>query len=241
MSTLAPSVRGKSWVFQVTALCIVLGMLLALSLKTHTEARRVGIPTRPIVEDAARLVAKENVKLKKDLAHINQRYEKLAKAQAYGVRTSDFQRLFDETKRFAGTAAVRGPGIAVVLHDSPKHNTSGMSDDVLSQYIVHDRDIREVVNELFAAGAEAISVNGQRLISNSSVRCVGPVVRVNSTPIAPPFVIKAIGKAETLQNALNLPGGPAEGLFLLDMIEVTREPDIEIPAYAGSTRFNYAR
>ena len=210
MST--PSIRMKSWVGQVTALCILLGMLLALSLKTHRDAMNHGAPPRPVaLGEAYWTIRKENTTLKQDLAQYKAQLEKLAKRQAQGIYGSrDFQRLFDETKAFAGTLPVRGPGVIVILKDSPKVNSSLVSQERLSDYIVHDRDVREVVNELFAAGAEAVSVNGQRLVGNSSIRCVGPVVRVNSTPIAVPFVIKAIGDPDALESALKMPGGPAD-------------------------------
>ena len=242
MSTIAPSVRGKSWVFQVTALCIVLGMLLALSLKTHRAAIAHGEPSRSTaVGDAFWAMRNDNVKLRKDVADYKGRFEKLAKAQARGVHTTDLRRLFDETKGFAGTAPVHGPGIVVILRDSPQSASPGVDEKMISEYIIHDRDIREVANELFSAGAEAISVNGHRLIANSSIRCTGPTVLVNSIPVAAPFVLKAIGKPETLEGALKLPGGPVVGLVLLDMIQITKQPDILIPAYSGSTRCVYAK
>lgn len=241
MSTIAPSVRGKSWVWPVFSLCIVLGALLALSLKTHRAAVDHGDPGRISGLGAAfTAMSKESAKLRKDVADYKDRYERLAKAQAAGVHTKDYQRLFDETKAFAGTVGVHGPGIVVVLKDSPKRTSSLMAQSDLGDYIIHDRDVREVVNELYAAGAEAVSINGQRLVAISSIRCVGPVVRVNSTPVAPPFLIKVVGDPATLENALKMPGGPAEGLFPLEMIEISRQTDIVLPAFKGSTRLQYA-
>lgn len=243
MSTIAPPVRGKAWVWQVTALCIVLGMLLALSLKTQRLAIETNEPTRPAALRASyRILKTQNVELEKELTDYKSRVEKLVKKQASGVGgTKDFTRVLDEAKMIAGTVAVHGPGIVVVLHDSPKRNPSETRQDVVNDYIVHDYDIRGIVNELFASGAEAISVNAQRLIATSSIRCVGPVVLVNSTQVAPPLTIKVIGRPETLEGALRLPMGVADGLFLLDMIEVTRQPDIVVPAYTGSTRFSFAK
>lgn len=242
MSTIVPPNRAKSWVSQVTALCIVLGMLLALSLKTHRAAVEHGEPSRSTaVGDAFWSMRNENVKLRKDVADYKARFEKLAKAQAKGVHTSDLQSLFEETKVFAGTVALHGPGVVVLLKDSPKRTSSLMSQADMGDYIIHDRDVRDVANELFAAGAEAISINGQRLAANSSIRCVGPVVHVNATPIAAPFVLKAIGDPETLENGLKMPGGPAEGLFPLEMIEISRQPDITVPAFKGSTRLNVGK
>ena len=64
-----------------------------------------------------------------------------------------------------------------------------------------------MVNELKAAGAEAVSVNDQRLVAVSPVRCAGPTIFVNNTPQTPPYVIRAIGEPNTLETALNISGG----------------------------------
>jgi len=65
---------------------------------------------------------------------------------------------------------------------------------------------------------------------------------VNSTPIAVPFVIKAIGDPDALESALKMPGGPADaaGLFITDMIQISKEKEITVPAFKGSTRMNLA-
>jgi uncharacterized protein YlxW (UPF0749 family) len=64
---------------------------------------------------------------------------------------------------------------------------------------------------------------------------------VNSKELAPPYVIKAIGDPKVMEEALHLPMGVADGLFLLDMIKIEKKSDIEIPAYDGSTHYNYAK
>ena len=70
--------------------------------------------------------------------------------------------------------------------------------------IVHDRDVRDV-NGLFASGATAVSVGGQRLVANSSIRCAGPVILVNQQPISVnPIVIHAVGDPEVLSSSLDL-------------------------------------
>ncbi len=244
MSTIAsPPSRGKGWVFQVTALCIVLGMLLALSLRTQRRAVSEGIPNRwPALRAEFINLKQQNASLQKDLAEYKERYEELLRKQATGqAATLGLESVLQEAKMLAGQIAVHGPGIIVTLHDSPKRDVNETRPEVIENYIVHDYDIRAVVNELFAAGAEAISVNGQRLIATSSIRCVGPVILVNSVQVAAPYVIKAIGKPDVLQKALELPGGAADGLFLLDMIEVKQQPDITVPAYSGSMRFYWAK
>jgi len=245
MSTsMTPPVPGRGWVFQVTALSIVLGMLLALALRTQRqENSSLAVPYRlaPLREEFLQL-KQQNSRLQKDLAEYKNRCEQLSKELAEGTHSSGaFERELAAMKVFSGTVAVRGPGVVVTLKDSPKLDRSQVPEEEIPNYLVHDSDVSRVVNELYAAGAEAISINGQRLVANSSIRCVGPVVLVNSVQLAAPYVIRAVGKPDVMQKALELPGGAADALFLMNMLEVKRQPDITLPAYAGSTRFNVAR
>ena len=242
MSTVSPPVRGRTWVFQVTALCIVLGMLLALSLKTQRQSAEEGIPSRlPALTAQFRFIKQQNIDLKKELLDLKVRYGELEKSQAKGLTsTKSLQESLQKARLLAGTAPAHGPGIIIMLSDSPKLNPEETREDIIGDYIIHYYDIMEIVNEVFASGAEAVSVNDQRIVATSSIRCVGAVVLVNSVQVAPPIVIKAIGERAVLEKALELPGGVADNLFLLDMIEITQAKDIVVPAYSGTTRFKFA-
>ena len=102
-----------------------------------------------------------------------------------------------EVRMAAGLAEMSGNGVVIRLYDTP--NGYGVGD------IIHDSDVRDVVNELFAAGAWGIAVGGQRLISTSPIRCVGPVIRVNQKEIsANPVVIEAIGDPDVLVSGLDI-------------------------------------
>ena len=101
----------------------------------------------------------------------------------------------------AGTTDVQGEGIIITLYDG---NNSGS--------LVHDSDVLTVVNELRVAGAEAISVNDQRIITTSAIRCVGSVIQVNYQKVAAPFEIKAIGNAQYLESALTIKNGVVDVL-----------------------------
>ena len=149
--------------------------------------------------------------------------------------------LTDENKLYstlAGAKDVVGEGVIVTLNDSDKSVEDGFEASTL---IVHDTDILNVLNELKAAGAEAISINGNRIIANSAVRCVGPVVSVNGNRIAPPFEIKAIGEAQYLESAINLKGGYADTLKQVGIqVDVKREKNIIIEKYRDTLKFKYA-
>ncbi|MBQ1249641.1 MAG: DUF881 domain-containing protein, partial [Selenomonadales bacterium] len=109
-------------------------------------------------------------------------------------------------------------------------------------YVIHDDDLLKVINELRAAGAEAISVNGQRLIATSEIRCAGPTLSVNNTRYTPPYEILAIGDPKTLDNALKMRGGIVETLrFWGIQINISKSDNIVVPAYKSSFRFDHAR
>ncbi|MEW5921700.1 MAG: DUF881 domain-containing protein [Bacillota bacterium] len=102
-----------------------------------------------------------------------------------------------EVRVAAGLAEMSGNGVMIRLFDAPSGYGAGD--------IIHDSDVRDVVNELFAAGARGVAVGGQRLISTSPIRCVGPVIRVNQKEIpANPVVIEAIGDPDVLASGLDI-------------------------------------
>ena len=243
MSAISPPSRGNTWVFQVTALCVVLGMLMALALKTQRRSVEEGIPNRlPALKAEFRATKDENENLKQELAGYKVRCDELERREAAGLKgAQSIQDSLQQARLLAGTAPAHGPGVVVALNDSPKLNPEETNEDIINDYLVHDYDIRQIVNELFSSGAEAVSVNGQRMIATSSVRCVGSAVLVNSVQVAPPIMIKAIGDTDVLEKSLELQGGAAENLFLLDMIEIIQQQDIVVPAYQGAIRFEAAR
>jgi uncharacterized protein YlxW (UPF0749 family) len=143
-------------------------------------------------------------------------------------------------KTLAGLTEVEGPGIEIVLNDSTKEAADGNDPNLL---LVHDEDILTVVSELKAAGAEAISINGQRIMFNTEIRCGGPTINVNSVRYAPPYIIRAIGDPNTLYGYM---GGPESGY--LDLLEyyglevsIQQKDKIVIPAYRGSIDFKYIK
>ena len=71
-----------------------------------------------------------------------------------------------------------------------------------NESVVHQSDLQAVVNSLWAGGAEAMSVAGQRMISTSAVRCVGNTLLLNGEVYSPPFRIVAIGPAAGMRAAL---------------------------------------
>lgn len=100
----------------------------------------------------------------------------------------------------ASTVAVSGPGVRVSLDDAPLDvKPAGVDDDAL---IVHQQDIQAVVNALWNGGAEAMTIQGQRVVATTGIKCVGNSVVLHGVPYAPPYVIEAIGDPETMERAI---------------------------------------
>ena len=113
-----------------------------------------------------------------------------------------------ELQAYVGELAIEGPGVFITLKDQDYVPDSANVND----YIVHDRHVQLVINELLSAGAEAIEINGQRLLHNSHVFCVGPVITVDGTTHPAPFTIEAIGNQDTLRQSLELEQGVIDQL-----------------------------
>lgn len=103
----------------------------------------------------------------------------------------------ENVKLFYGITKVKGPGITITLNDNIKE--SYMSTLELNNSVVHNVDIYKAVNELRNSGAEAIAVNGYRVVGESKITCEGPIIMIDGESIVPPFVIDAIGDISALE------------------------------------------
>ncbi|WP_297209972.1 DUF881 domain-containing protein [uncultured Flavonifractor sp.] len=144
----------------------------------------------------------------------------------------------DQLEITAGLTDVEGPGVTVILEDSTSSNVTGDEAD----YLIHDSDLLSVINELRSAGAEAISLNGERILATSEVRCTGAVVTVNGRRYAAPYIIFAIGDPDTLYNAMTMRNGVADILGQWGiLVKVTSSDLLLIPKYNGTIDYQYAR
>lgn len=213
----------------IAFVCMVLGFMLTMQFRATLE-QRTTLPYQRIEELSARLLQaeKERETLQDKLKEMENEEARLDRSEAY-----------QEQRLLAGGVAVEGPGVIVTIDDS---RTTAKAGENPNLYIIHDDDLLRVVNELRAAGAEAISINGQRLIAVSEIRCAGPTLSVNNVRSAPPYEIKAIGNKTNLANALKMRGGVAETLKVWGIqLDITKSDEITVPAYKGSFRFKHGR
>ena len=169
--------------------------------------------------------------------------EELEKVRANSTSSNSELAILEESikeKNLAlGLTEVTGTGIKIVLNDG---NAATITNPFISvsDLLVHDGDLINVVNELFNSGAEAVSVNGQRIVSTTSIECDGNVIKVNGTKIGAPFEITAIGYPEQLAG-IGRPGGTIELLESRGVIvTLNKQNSVTIPKYSGTIKFNYA-
>ena len=137
----------------------------------------------------------------------------------------------------SGDVAVKGPGVKVYIDDGQRKLESW---ETPNNILVHDSDLLLIINDLKASGAEAISINGQRIVDVTAISCSGYTVRINDQFFARPFRIEAIGDGSRMSAALIGPGGYGTELKEWGLIfKVTVADDILIPAYAESHAYKY--
>ncbi|RLQ92846.1 DUF881 domain-containing protein [Planomicrobium sp. Y74] len=161
------------------------------------------------------------------------REEMLAKQEAlqefesaFSAGQEDYSEIATEAeklRRYVGLMPVEGEGLKVILEDG-EYGTQAVNPN---EYIVHESHVFQVIHEMYISGAEAVAINGQRIHSNSTIVCTGPVIEVDGIQHPAPFTIEAIGKPDVLAASLELPGGVLDQL-VNDNVVVTMAEGLEI-------------
>ena len=156
--------------------------------------------------------------------------------------SSEKEKELKRNNMLLGLTDVTGEGVIVTLKDNDKVTASTTLGDI-SEYIVHYSDILGIVNELKNAGAEAISVNDQRITSISAITCEGNIISVNGEKVSSPFVIKAIGSQTQLINTLSI-----KETGFIDYrtsqgktVKLEKQRNIKIPKYTGEIEVRYMK
>ncbi|WP_226996265.1 DUF881 domain-containing protein [Tessaracoccus flavus] len=181
-----------------------------------------------------------NTELRTEAEALRDEVEQLS-AQRFGAPPVD--RASTALEVAAGLVAVSGPGFRVVLTDAPNDvRPAGVDDDSL---VVHQQDIQAVVNAMWAGGAEAVTIQGQRVIATTGIKCVGNTVVLHGIPYAPPYVIEAIGDVNQIEASIDASEHIQVYLQYVDAYglgyEEQRLNQIDMPAFAGSVGVTLAR
>lgn len=212
----------------IAVVFVVLGFMLSVQYKSTEQQKTIRMERVEDLSERLKSMEEENALLLQEI-------EELRSNGGSGYVDSEMERL----QVMSGLTDVQGAGIEIVLDDS---NIAKNPNQNPNLYIIHDEDLLRVLNELRAAGAEALSVNEQRIVATSEIRCAGPTVSVNNVRSAPPYVIKAIGSPKTMISALKLRGGVVEIFeFWGIQVKIKTVDKLRIPALKGARNFEYAK
>ena len=143
----------------------------------------------------------------------------------------------------AGLYALKGPGIRITLADSERESLPANIDPNL--YLIHEYDLRDIMSFLWAADAEAVAVNEERIVGTTSIYCVGSTIMVNDTRLSPPYTILAIGDVgkleRTLTNPTYLKELRARAKTYGVQFRVAKEKEVMVPAFRGSFTVKYSK
>ncbi len=214
------------------------GLLIAAQIKSQPpRSVNTADESRQVAAATIQRLEAEQSDLKKQISEL--RDQVTARQQQLSSNQSTLTGLTGELKKLrlaAGMVEVKGPGVRVALDDSAAKTVPADEDPAF--YLVHEYQLRDVLNLLWASGAEAIALNGERIVGTSSIYCVGSTIMVNNTRMSPPFEFVATGNPATLEDALNNPSNLRALKTRIKVygvqFRVARTRDLIVPAYNGS-------
>lgn len=178
--------------------------------------------------------------LKSKIANLRKQIDQKQQQASQNTEKNNLDEL-NKLKKEIGLEMVKGPGIEIFLHDASSQDQNDNKN--IDEYRVHAADLRDIVNLLFSAQAEAIAINNQRVIASTPINSVGNTILVNNSHILPPFTITAIGDKDLILQQLN------DKNVLLDLRERLKKKKIQFsyefkntliaPIYNGDFRLRY--
>lgn len=238
----------KKWKIALTLgiVCFVLCIAISIQFKTVDDANSTVSQT--LTNNELRdQVLKQKEKYDKATTELEKSEKKLEEIRLQSTQNDENGSNKEEQIKLdnilLGLTDVTGDGLVITLKDNNGVRRSSIGAlDSIEKYLVHAVDLLEVVNALKNAGAEAISINGQRITNYTDIYCAGNVIQVNGQKISSPIEIKAIGSPELLYGSLNMPGGYIELLEDTGVIvDMKKTQNIVINKYEGVLKTQYLK
>jgi len=190
-------VRSR-WPLAALVVCAVTGYIFVASGVSAggSDLRPAGGDVSSLIEDRSQRIGEQ----RETARELRRQIDSLSITDE-DKGSKDRQERINKLKDTTGLSEVVGPGVRVTLTDAPRSvDIPGLDPNVL---VVHQQDLQGFVNALWAGGAEAVTMQGQRLISTTGVKCVGSTVVLDGVPYAPPYVIEAVGDVSALNYSLS--------------------------------------
>lgn len=220
-------------------MCLLLTVAISVQVRTMNSANST--VSKTLADNDLRdqvLKMKERFdNTSNDFVNAQKELEKVRQSATQDDETAEAkEQELKENNMILGNTDVTGEGVEIILADAVNISSSLSA----SEQIIHYGDIQDVVNELRNAGAEAIEVNGQRIVNTSAITCEGNIIKINGERIGSPFTIKAIGSKELLYGALERAGSILDWIREAGNIAtVTKEDSITINRFPGVISHEY--
>lgn len=189
----------RRWTVAVLSLSLAAGGVFAAAALTSRgdDLRPAGGDIESLVRDRSAEVEQQ----RRTASRLEREIDELSRREVVGVPPELRERIA-ALQPITGTEAVSGPGVRVILDDAPPEVEVPEGDDP-NILVVHEQDLQAVANALWAGGAEALTLQGRRLISTTGIKCVGSTVVLDGVPYAPPYEFEAVGDPVKLNLALS--------------------------------------
>jgi uncharacterized protein YlxW (UPF0749 family) len=219
-------------------LSTLLGLLISIQLKT-VNIQTGGYTTSQRGQQLASQLNKLNEKeeaLKNELSTLEDKLSKYKTSESSSdVALRGINEDIKKYEKLSGYTDVNGQGIYMKI--------IGVGQDPNANMLIYNYELLlSVINKLNAAQADAISINEQRIVANTAIELSGEKLLINNTPISPPFVVKAIGNADTLESALKLKYGVIWEIenYYNAQVNIEKKENIKIPRYSKEIKYKYA-
>ena len=230
--------------FFVFIASIIVGLLISFNLGIDNSSKRVLLNAKQY-QDAYN--QKNN--LLKDISDLNSKNKELedkifnykyGSVDNYKV-VEDMNNELENNNMEIGKQAVEGEGIVVTLKDITSYNDLSIVDSKdYTARLIHDNDVIQMINDFKNGGAEAISINGQRIIDRSDIYCGGSYISINGVKCPAPYIISAIGSSDVLKNYLELPQSYSNFLKVRHIdVTIESKAKVKVPAYNGTIKKQY--
>jgi len=232
----------RRWRALVPAICLVAGLGFAISAH-ESGGEELRAPVNATLAGTVRSAEDRVHRLDHQIRELQAELNRLTKLAGRGdSAVARERRQIARLLEPAGLTAVHGAGLEIVLDDAPGQPADSTVDP--NQLVVHQSDLQAVVNALWAGGAEAMTIAGQRVIATSAVRCVGNTLLLNGEVFSPPYRVAAIGPSATMQRKLSFSPGvklfrEAAGYYGLGYTTSTASR-LDLPPYRGPVTLSYA-
>jgi len=222
------TIQNMGYLTVMGVLFLILGLIISTQTKKHILAERSLLPVERQLNGLVALLKETQSKK----AELEKQVTKLRQKERIINREALSEDRFKTLYQIAGLTTASGEGIIIKLEDRNTKKILKSTDLLDNDGLIHSDDLLKIVNELKAAGAKAIAINNQRLVTISEISTAGNSILVNQARLNPPYVIRAIGPIKMMISALKMRGGIVEYLEVFGIkVSIETKTNIKIPAY----------